>query len=452
MRRAAKGDTVPKHIPDCPAKPQAPPLNAVKEYRIELLTPMFGGGIVAGMPDPLFPIRPTTIRGQLEFWWRATWDASSTDLEALRSRQTAVWGSTERASPVGIEVRDVEVSSPRPCAKYVWNPNARRKQGGYQIEWQAPFRANRDFRDDSLPYALFPFQGKPPKPSPGSEPEKYPGLFVESGRFTLRMRFPEILRADVEAAVRAWANFGSLGARGRRGCGSLYCEEIAPESVEQVGTWFKAIGPARNVVREWPTFPPSIFVRPEAGPPVQVWDWIIGRFRHFRQGEEFARNRGPGRSRFPEPETVRRITLRRWEKHEPWDMPDGFPRAELGLPIVFHFKDDNKGEPTQTTLLPYVNGETRERMASPIILKPLALADRRAVPLILPLVTAGVQQVELQNEEGQCLTPRRAVPVRSPEFSVAGSPLHSLSAAGSALDGFLNFVRLPENGFVEHCR
>jgi hypothetical protein len=51
------------------------------------------------------------------------------------------------------------------------------------------------------------------------------------------------------------------------------------------------------------------------------------------------------------------------------DIPDdAFPRAELGLPIVFHFQE--QGDPPDTVLYPANDsqGKKRERMASPLIL------------------------------------------------------------------------------------
>ena len=39
----------------------------MQDYRIKLLTPLFGGGVEAGKPDPTLPIRGTSIRGQLQF-------------------------------------------------------------------------------------------------------------------------------------------------------------------------------------------------------------------------------------------------------------------------------------------------------------------------------------------------------------------------------------------------
>jgi CRISPR/Cas system CMR-associated protein Cmr1 (group 7 of RAMP superfamily) len=62
-----------KDIPVCPKPPAARPSGRVeKKYSISLITPLFGGGAEPGRPDEDFPIRGTAIRGQLEFWWRAT--------------------------------------------------------------------------------------------------------------------------------------------------------------------------------------------------------------------------------------------------------------------------------------------------------------------------------------------------------------------------------------------
>jgi CRISPR-associated protein Cmr1 len=438
---------MPKEIPACPTKPEAA-RDAEHSFDVALITPMFGGGVKPRENDTACPIRATSIRGQLQFWWRATRGAGCQTVDALRAAQTEIWGSTERASRVQVLVDQVKADAPLPCARFQWNPKAGHGRGRWQTNWQAPF----DRGDSALPYALFPFQGKTPPPRRDAITEVEPASCIRRATFRLIVRCPPELWADVEPSIWAWVNFGGIGARTRRGCGSLFCERFAPKDVSQIRTWLNTAGPLIGEVRDWPTLPASVLIRPIPGDPVPVWDWVIGLFKHFRQGEGFARNPGQGRSRYPEPETIRRITGRRWDKHEPWDnMPDGFPRAELGLPIVFHFKDEDRGEPLQTLLNPYVNGEALERMASPLILKPLALASQQAVPLILRLATPGVQHVELQDDGRNCLTPRHAVPVQDPSFAQTGLPLHGLSASGSALEAFVNFAR-GRTGFEEYNR
>ncbi len=452
---------MPTVIPECPLEPpRGVPRGEERSYRIELITPLFGGGVDAGENDPTMPIRGTAIRGQLQFWWRATRGAACASLEDMRRQHREVWGATESASPVAVEVADVQFSEPVPCAMIAWNSQARGGQGAWRLSWNEPFR-----RNDHLPYALFPFQGILPRNDQRAQIEKPPAICIHVAAFTLRLRFPTALHDDIQSAVWAWVNFGGLGSRTRRGCGSLFCKDLAAKDLRSLTTWFHAgVGFLPVVKREWPTLGNRLLYRPDCVKPVDAWNAVIGYLKEFRQGRNIGRNQGesanrPGRSRFPEPETIRRIMETGSARHEPWPwMPDGFPRAEFGLPIVFHFKDDRDGEPPQTYLYPYAGGETKERMASPIILKPLKLADGTAVSVIVPLLTGGVTQVELQDENRSCLTPRRAVPIRDSAFSdydkpgkkaPFDSPLKNRSRNGSALEAFLAFVKESPRSFVE---
>src|SRR5271155_50413 len=96
---------MPKEIPDCPKKPNLAQ-EASRGYEIELITPMFGGGAAPRANDTSFPIRTTAIRGQLQFWWRATVGAQYHTLAELRAAQSEVWGSTDRASRVQVLVEN----------------------------------------------------------------------------------------------------------------------------------------------------------------------------------------------------------------------------------------------------------------------------------------------------------------------------------------------------------
>ena len=429
---------MPREIPDCPSEKPNPPRGTPRSYDIELITPMFGGGVKPRVTDPSFSIRPTAIRGQLQFWWRATVGAQHAALNDLREAHSDIWGSTERASSVQVLVENVRASELVPCARY-------EKQGDRfrsMPSWNSPFSG----QTNALHYAIFPFKGRLSKDRTKIEEE--PASSIMKATFRLTLRCPSSVWSQVELAVRAWINFGGIGSRTRRGCGALYCQGLSPTRSETLAEWFKTFGPTSTAVRMWPTLRLTPLVRNETQQPLTAWERLIAMYRFFRQGVDFARNPGPGRSRYPEPETIRRITQRRMHRHVPWDdMPDGFPRAELGLPIVFHFKDEDKDEPPTTTLNPFVDGKALERMASPLILKPLALEDKTAIPLILCLNTPGVQQVELQDDGKNSLTPRHAVPIQDRAFAVEGSPLHGLTSNGSALEAFLAFAR--EEGFAE---
>lgn len=443
---------MPKEIPDCPEQKPSPISESVHRYDIELITPMFGGGVVPRENDTNFPIRPTAIRGQLQFWWRASVGAQYATPTDLRAAQSEVWGSTERASRVQIIVENIQTSEPVPCVNYLWDTKARKGKGGFKPNWGHELMLDGKAVRRTLPsYALFPFQGKPPKGGQASKPEQLPDNCIMKARFRLRLHYPPSLHEEVRTAVSAWINFGGVGSRTRRGCGALYCRDLAPVSIEAIPDVFKLLMPTSTHDHSWPTLSQMPLFRSEPQDPLTVWDRLIGMYRHFRQGEDFARDSGPGRSRYPEPDTIRRITNRWMNAHSPSDdMPDGFPRAEIGLPIIFHFKDEDRGDPPTTTLNPFVDGKALERMASPLILKPLALREGNAVQLIACLKTPGIQQVELQDENRDCLTPKHAVPIRSSNFAAEGLPLHDLSTDGSALDAFLAYAR--SEGFTEVSR
>lgn len=75
-----------------------------KTYSIKLITPMYGGGVVAGVNEQDRPVRVPSVRGNLRFWWRATRGTAFPSLEELKRREAEIWGSTERASPTWVEV------------------------------------------------------------------------------------------------------------------------------------------------------------------------------------------------------------------------------------------------------------------------------------------------------------------------------------------------------------
>lgn len=441
---------MPKAIPECPQKP-IPKFDAVHRYEIELVTPMFGGGVQRQVNDSTFPIRPTAIRGQLQFWWRATVGAQYATLAELRAAQTEVWGSTERASRVQVRVENLSTTQPEACARYEMDRN---HMGTYRTMpiWNAPF-ANM-----ALPYALFPFQGQ--LADGRRQIKSEPASCIHQARFrlTITCNSPVDFSRDIEPALWAWINFGGLGGRTRRGCGAITCKAFAPKDADDLKAAWMRFAPGLFPHQEWPTLAECLMLRTteQPGDPISVWSYVIGKFRHFRQGEGLGRNAGrqanrPGRSRYPEPETLRRVTRQRLERHVRLaQIPDdAFPRAEIGLPIVFHFQE--QGEPPETTLYPSSgrDGKKRERMASPLILKPLALQDGKAIPLILRLRTPSLEGVELRRGETSLNLPITTA-IRDPRLSsYPNSPLAG-SPNGSAIEAFLAFSRA--EGFAEVTR
>jgi hypothetical protein len=176
----------------------------------------------------------------------------------------------------------------------------------------------------------------------------------------------------VEECVRWWASFGGVGARTRRGLGAVRVKDDAGAVV--------AMPTAEHLQRHGC----ALVLLPcgDGRDPVMAWETAVGKLASFRQGIPFARNAGPGRSRWPEPDAIRRITEQALNRHAPThEAGQVFPRAFFGLPIIFHFKEGGSArhhDPQDSELVPVPNGSGSHatRMASPLILRPMLHAGR----------------------------------------------------------------------------
>ena len=202
-----------------------------------------------------------------------------------------------------------------------------------------------------------------------------PRLLNAGYAFTLTLRFTETTadqRGQAIEALRWWASFGGVGARTRRGLGAvaatggdLALPPVSREEVEPRGGRMVLRGFSRNAI--------------------DAWHEAVDVLRDFRQGPNVGRNQGrgnrPGRSRWPEPDSIRRHRHQHAVGHRPEHPVDGqHPRAAFGLPIVFHFKD--RGDPAPDAVLEPDKGD---RMASPLILRPYFDGTRyRPLALLLP--------------------------------------------------------------------
>jgi CRISPR-associated protein Cmr1 len=413
-----------------------------KQFEIELITPLFGGGVQPRTNDLTLPIRATSIRGQLQFWWRATVGAQYASPKELREAQSALWGNTKQASRVHIRVEEVQVSQPVPCAVFEQEPKGAQLRS--MPTWQPPFR------ETSLPYALFPFQGELARDR--RQVENPPAKCVQEARFRLVVvaQAGVDLQREVEPAVWAWVHFGGLGSRTRRGCGAVRCPACDPGSAEELTRMWQRLLPEPRPARAWPTLK-AVLAGAPAPRAIQAWDQAVRLLRDFRQGVDLGRNSGqtdkrPGRSRWPEPETIRRVTGQRSRQHPRLaQIPDdAFPRAEFGLPIVFHFKDGGKngGDPPDTVLFPGADaqGQRRNRMASPLILKPLALKDGTFLPLIVQLQGPPLREVDLRQDDRSLKLPQPTL-LRDAKLSgYPNSPLQGRSEQGSAVEAFLAYA------------
>jgi CRISPR-associated protein Cmr1 len=143
---------------------------------------------------------------------------------------------------------------------------------------------------------------------------------------------------------------------------------------------------------------------------MDAWMTALHWLRDFRQLQpgsgplgfhdtRFARDRGdnrPGRSNWPEADKVRQLSQARggstWAHAPQHNARPVWPRAGFGLPIMAQFQRTDRwtratypppGEPDDFELRWRDDKGYHDRLASPLIVKALALADGRFVPCAL---------------------------------------------------------------------
>ena len=358
------------------------------DIEVAVVTPLFGGGATPRQTDPQQPVRGSSVRGQLRFWWRACQGAAHASVDDLFEAESALWGNTERPSPLQVGVEMLDRGGEVVSGNYI---PSRKDSDRYELSWIPRYKP--------IAYALFPFQGQLDKTRRNIL--EYPATAREGVRFRLRIAdgtdgLSEAQRGQVRGAVWAWLTFGGIGARTRRGCGSLYCAEAPfapPTKPAEVAGWLKAQarGYLAGTQRQLPipTLPGAAIVFGKVDhPPMGCWGIAVKLMQDFRQGVGFGRNSGsgpnrPGRSRWPEADSIRQLSGTHDPQHAPTHVARPyFPRADLGLPIIFHFQ--SREDPAEATLEADAAAQA-SRMASPIILKPLTLGPDRAVALALCL-------------------------------------------------------------------
>ncbi len=399
-----------------------------REY--EVITFLMGGGVEPYEADPITTVRAAEIKGLWRYWWRAIRGGMSNgDLDRMREREAEIWGwsgleiekngAKKRLaqSKVHIEVEIVDEGR--------FEEFDRDEQGQIRTRWNRRKRREERIRpgdpQSKFGYIAFPLRDRS-------------GAGVRGGvRFKLHIRYPQEYQDEVEAALWAWETFGGVGARTRRGFGALKRIDgnASYPGRNQVESWVRG----KLLQGHWPDGIP--YLEPQMPLAItgfskdafQLWQRLIRCLKNFRQARHQGRQRNrPGRSKWPEPDEIRRL----WQQqnqprkplaHTPTHPVSKFPRGQMGLPIVFHFKLDreqrkNFVEPSDTIL----QGAQHARWASRLILKPLP-CQGGFVGLVVVLagpdqppggwkLTQGVNQrvnAKLQPHEAQQIEPLRSL-------------------------------------------
>lgn len=392
FEQAPAYEALPK--PRCRHRRGADPTREI-DVALEVVTPILGGAYETRTLDEVDFIRVPSIRGQLRFWWRALYAHESPTAKDLYERECALWGGTggNRPRRSVVEIRVV--------VEHI---------GETDLEDVQPYR--RGGKDETRgSYALWPARSDGKKGRPPA-PRRRPGT-----RFRLFARVggvQDLSRRDFEQvrnAIRAWVVFGGYGSRTRRGLGSL-------SVVEQRAEWLPA-EPTRSAFQA--LFGRDVFesrnqlgseVPALGGAALQVgmptkdaldaWAGALDTLKTFRQGSDGdagdrAREPGHGKtdprrpsiSNWPEADKIRR-RFGKTQSHRPQHNSEAvWPRAGFGLPIIGQFQKNGRNgerydEPDDFEIgWASANDSRHERLASPLIVKALPLANGSFLPCVL---------------------------------------------------------------------
>ena len=361
-----------KQPQDPPPEVKAKETDLVRQVRTyRLITPLYGGGAKTQQPDEVTVVRASEIRGLLRFWWRATrggqFDGS---LEKMRRAEEAIWGSAAEEdkgpSPISLAVQVIN------RGHEIRQVTVHTKRGEKQVK----------IGDPSSPYGYvaFPLRDNNGSVWGGVEFE----LHITLHTATVKVDDREFnLQEEIDAALWAWETFGGVGARTRRGFGALQLTKVngkpvAEPTVEEIRkSIHKGLSKDGYVKRsQWPDGVPHLHpammwvITARRNDADRAWKDLFGALKEFRQARyPDEEDRPYGRSKWPEPDAIRRLTGTHSPGHAPQHpVTNKFPRGRLGLPIIFQFKDEDDDDPPKTIL----EGSEHERFASRLILRPLA--------------------------------------------------------------------------------
>ncbi|QTA80246.1 Putative CRISPR type III-B/RAMP module RAMP protein [Desulfonema limicola] len=321
-----------------------------KHYQFELITPMFGGDAESWKLDLKNPVRGQSVKGQLRFWWRTMQNIN--DHSLLLDTENSVWGGKTAdykngsKSKVLLSISEVEIGD-KVCAEMA---------NKYAV------------KDDVMPTnVLFPIT---------SLVKNLESIyFITKMKFTLNISFPESKKNEIINTLKLWTLLGGIGARTRRGTGSIYCKELLEglESQKDILSFFKDAASGETDDLEYSRIAGVKFFSQtiNSGDTAKIWHSFLESYGKFRQDRP--QGKPPGRSYWPEPDAIRLITGQFPDVHTPVH-PDGkwFPRAAFGLPILTKFTGDNEpGNGNNINLEPDIG--TGERYPSPVILKVIRL-------------------------------------------------------------------------------
>lgn len=357
---------MPRSLPASPSTPVdwiPPPRPDIETLTLHLLviTPLFGGGAMPRVVDQDNPIRAAAIRGHLRYWWRATVGAKCKSAAELFNEEEQLWGSVEEPSKVTLRVV-VTDSGKRTSSQTGPNP----RFGPQENYFLWPFNENKG-------------EGQP----------EVHGL--KDVRFTLSITFPLLKSEEVKQSLRAWLLLGGVGSRTRRGCGALTVENdthdlLPPSAPNTSATWLNHLaGPTADGPTQFTRLSRGTLVFGTAMDAMRAWKdtgtfWARLHKGHFGSQEYKPMSGGKWHDY---------KVLKEWRVTNAKQI--ALVKPYWGLPLNYN---DFRGRVYAPKIQPLVSG----RMASPVILKPVAFADGTFRPMVAVLSAPPPQTLEIDGK------------------------------------------------------
>ncbi len=408
----------------------------VRQY--EILTPMVGGGIKSFETDMQFPVRPTALRGILRYWWRATrgWQSHGS-IHRLRELEASIWGGSYKdatgkviivASPISIDVVVTQNGH-----------DVRREDVGSKITNNPADKYPISDPRSRFSYVLFPLRD--------ATADVVAKLSL---KFELRIRFSPLshvnMQDEIDAALWAWELFGGVGARTRRGCGSIQSldnkkriDDVLADGIQrflpgaQGGNWPAHVPSLQGLTasQEYQPNRASVaWTRMQDQNSINAWLNIVDMFKlQVRQARKTeGRKNNIGSSLWFEANVLRNIfaiqsSVAKFNNpNSPEARTNIFARLQLGAPMEISFINKNhfrRDDSNEYKFIVSVDEQNELRVPSPLIFRVWrspngsiyqivlvmgglrtpenAFVQSAQLPYLEPVKTRGVGAVQLHN-------------------------------------------------------